>query len=167
MHAQMIRIRTAQPEDHKVILLINQQSWTASYGHIYTQAEMQALFNNMTHQRGSWVDHRIRHIKTLVAEIDQRIVGFIGIGFTILAGRGEVTTLYLHPDYQGQGIGKQLWQEGLKQLRENECSGVWVWVLEKADARHFYEAQGCTIRSTGIYHVGEHAETALGYWMAL
>jgi ribosomal protein S18 acetylase RimI-like enzyme len=82
-------------------------------------------------------------------------------------GCGEVTSFYVDPPYQGYGVGIALWDAGLKRLQEYDCQDVWVWVLEQAPARIFYEHRGCTEREEGTYRIGKHAEVALGYWRVI
>src|SRR5690606_33361264 len=42
----------------------------------------------------------------LVAKVDDRAVGYIGVW--LVAGEGHVTNVAVHPDYRGQGIGYRL-----------------------------------------------------------
>jgi ribosomal protein S18 acetylase RimI-like enzyme len=162
-----VTVRSAIAMDRGAIMTINKRAWEHAYAHIFTQDEIRGLFNNALRQRGSWVVHRDERLATLVAEIEQTVVGFIGIGTLLNDTAGEITTFYVHPDYQGMGVGTQLWQRALGILRDQGRPAAWVWVLARAHARHFYEAQGCRPRAQGTYSVGDHDETALGYWLAL
>ena len=42
----------------------------------------------------------------LVAQIDKKIVGYVGIWF--IAGEGHITNVAVHSDYRGQKIGDKL-----------------------------------------------------------
>lgn len=167
LELEKLRIRYALSTDRPAILRVNQAAWEAAYADIFTPEEMQSLFNNSVKQQGSWVMQRDERIATLVAELDAEIIGFIGIGSLVNDKAGEITTFYLLPEYQGLGIGKLLWQAALDLLREEKFPALWVWVLEKAAARQFYEARGCLAKSTGSYSIGQHSEKAIGYWLAL
>lgn len=158
-----IVIRHAEARDRRTILQVNRLAWQQAYTHIYTQQEIEALFENSIRQHGSWTLQRDQRIGTLVAEYGGEVIGFIGVGTLINDKAGEVTTFYIHPEFQGQGIGKSLWQYGLDMLRNEGCPSAWVWVLEKAPARKFYESVGCIPQAHGTYTVGNHREAAIGY----
>lgn len=156
-------IRHAEASDRRAILQVNRLAWQAAYTHIYTLQEIDALFENSIRQYGSWTLQRDQRLVTLVAEYHGQVIGFIGVGTLINDKSGEVTTFYIHPDYQNQGIGKSLWQYGLEVLANAGCPAAWVWVLEKAPARQFYRAMGCVEQAYGSYTVGTHREPAIGY----
>lgn len=167
MQIQTCSIRQALSTDRKQIMTINRKSWADAYRDIFTQSEMNGLFNGTLTQDGSWVSQRQERLPTLVAQVDQQVVGFIGMATLREKTVGEVTTFYILPDYQGQGIGQQLWDAALLSLRAADCKQFWVWVLQKAVARKFYEKQGGIFKAQGIYSIGQHEEIALGYYLKL
>ena len=80
----------------------------------------------------------------IVAEADGKIVGELKAwwGEDILAlGRSlDMSTLYVHRDYQGRGIGSALVRQAVTLSRQNGCNCVTVW--PDPDAVTFYEKQG-------------------------
>lgn len=168
MIAQQLTIREATSLDRSYILDVNRQTWEQCYTHIFDDDEMQGLFDNTLPQHGSWVYRRDAPLKTFVAEIDGKIIGFIGIASLLNPSLSEITTFYILPDYHGCGIGKQLWQSAIQYLRAERYSGVWVWTLERAtQALKFYQAQNCQALAFGIYSIGQHREQAVGFWLDL
>jgi GNAT superfamily N-acetyltransferase len=159
-------IRRSAPGDYMMMREVNRAAWQLAYAHIYRPDEIHALFNDEIAQYGSWVERRLDRIATLVAEADGRIIGFCGCAL-LHSGDGEIVTLYIHPDYQGGGVGTGLWNAGLDVLREAGCEQAWVWVLEKAQAVHFYENKGCILAEQGLYRVGDHEEMTHGYVLEL
>jgi len=145
---------------------VNRAAWEHAYQHIYTAEEIRGLFDNDVDQAGSWVNRRLERIATLIAEIDDQIVGFCGLAM-LKDGDGEIVTLYIHPDFQGKGIGSGLWNAGLDILKEAGCKRIWVWVLAKARAVQFYEEKGAVLTETGTYTVAEHTEKTHGYTISL
>jgi ribosomal protein S18 acetylase RimI-like enzyme len=75
-----------------------------------------------------------------VAEVDGAVVGYASLH------DGFLTNLYLHPSYQGQGIGAQL----LTEVRETTPDGFKLWVFQANHAAiRFYERHGAiTVRVT-------------------
>ncbi|MEM9954261.1 MAG: GNAT family N-acetyltransferase [Chloroflexota bacterium] len=162
-----LTIRDAIPIDRSDILHINRLAWEACYAHIFTPQEIRGLFRGIYRQQGSWVHQRGDYLKTFIAEIDEVIVGFIGTASLRHTNQAEITTFYLHPDYLRQGIGRQLWQSAMRYLGQDGYDGAWVWTLSRADACHFYLAQGCIESDRGTYRVGSHSEEVIGFWLAL
>ncbi len=88
-----------------------------------------------------------------VAVADARLVGFCHAGPSrdddALPATGEVTSIYLDPEYVGRGAGRALWNAALDQLRGAGCGRVSVWVLDTNQrGRSFYERMGLTADGT-------------------
>lgn len=59
---------------------------------------------------------------------------------------GEIYAIYLRAEYQGRGLGAELWQRAVDVLTADGFSETTVWVLDtNALARNFYEGRGCTL----------------------
>jgi ribosomal protein S18 acetylase RimI-like enzyme len=159
-------IRRSVPGDYMAMRAVNRAAWEQAYDHIFTPEEIHALFDNELKQETSWVDRRIERIATLVAEADDKIVGYCGCEL-LHNGDGEIATLYVLPEYQGHGIGSGLWSAGLGILREAGCRRLWVWVMARARAVEFYEDKGCGLTETGSYRIGNHEEVTHGYTLDL
>jgi len=81
-----------------------------------------------------------------VAEDDNRIVGFASAGparKTGLEFDGELYAIYADPEYYGQGIGKSMFEKCVDNLRHNNFSGFYCWVLaDNKRGREFYKRVG-------------------------
>lgn len=51
----------------------------------------------------------------LVAEIDKKIVGYVGIWF--IAGEGHITNVAVHSDFRGKKIGDELIKHLVKKMQ--------------------------------------------------
>ncbi|MGH7739586.1 MAG: GNAT family N-acetyltransferase [bacterium] len=83
-----------------------------------------------------------------VAEVEGRIVGFADGGKERSrpeSGEGELYAIYLLREFQGKGVGRELFRASLVQLNRSELSPVVVWVLEENPHRKFYESLGGTL----------------------
>ena len=84
---------------------------------------------------------------TLVAELDDRIIGFASIGPSrdddMGPDTGELWGLYLHPDHWGAGHGRTLHARAVTALSSTGATTATLWVLSgNQRARRFYEQQG-------------------------
>jgi GNAT superfamily N-acetyltransferase len=80
-----------------------------------------------------------------VVEVNKKIIGFADGGKERShpeKGIGELYAVYLLKDYQGQGLGRALFEASVKSLREAGMKSMVVWVLEQSPARRFYEVLG-------------------------
>jgi ribosomal protein S18 acetylase RimI-like enzyme len=94
--------------------------------------------------------------EVLVADVDNRIVGFIALE------ENHVNHLYIAPAYQGRGIGGRL----LALVKELRPGGLKLRTFQRnAAARRFYEARGfaATDFSDGSYNE-EHEPDILYSW---
>ncbi len=139
-------IRNAIPADAEAIARIHVDTWRSTYAGIIPDRVLVGM--SASSQQAQWA-RQLRGRRggefALVAQDSEH--GVIGFGS---AGRargdapyqGEVFTLYVHLDCQGQGIGQRLLSGLFEGLRERGMSSAVVWVLAMNPARFFYEAMG-------------------------
>jgi ribosomal protein S18 acetylase RimI-like enzyme len=86
-------------------------------------------------------DHILKEDKVFVVESDERPVAF-------MAMRDDfIDHLYVHPDYQNQGLGKLL----LDYARQLSPDHIWLYTLQiNMNAREFYERNGFTAEKFGM-----------------
>lgn len=86
-------------------------------------------------------------IRVWIAELDEKVVGFIAYEFHQQDKSGEVQLLTVHPDYQNDGIGTKLNDFALQKIKE---AGMSIAVVgtggdeSHAPARRSYEKAGYT-----------------------
>lgn len=142
----MVHIRLAVPDDADAIARIYVETWRSIYAgsipdHVLTRMshvrQASAWRHEIGGRSGRWV---------LAAELPGAgVVGFAGLGANRYGPTpydGEIQTLYVLDDFQGQGIGRRLMQAGFGHLKERRFQRAVVWVLSANPARFFYEAMG-------------------------
>ncbi len=162
-----VSIRPSHSEDERAARgELVRQTWEIAYREIFSRAEIRRVFEGSLRLAGDWTARRTAPGTTLVAEDQGRLVGVAGLGF-LEPGVGELAALYVLPGHQGKGIGLQLWEAALAELRAMGCATMEVWTLARAEARSFYEARGCLLMRQGVLRLGAHAESVLGYRLDL
>jgi GNAT superfamily N-acetyltransferase len=158
-------IRPARLGDAETIGHIYVQSWRAAYQDIFPSSYLDGL-------RPESVAHAIRRTlmdtQTLcmIAESEQGPAGYISAG----PERGddkvygaELYELYILPEVQRQGIGRQLLASMAQRLYQARYYTLMVWVLARNPNHRFYEkCGGIYLRSKSIVHAGQ-ALTADAY----
>lgn len=82
---------------------------------------------------------------TYVAEDQGAVIGHVNFDREIfsLQSHAEIYTLYVHPSYWKQGIGKRLFNIALEALQKKGSSGAKFWVIKQnKQAIDFYKSQG-------------------------
>jgi ribosomal protein S18 acetylase RimI-like enzyme len=103
-----------------------------------------------------------------VAEDDTgRIVGFASGGppMNNLTGyEGELHAIYVLPDAQGKGVGRQLVRAVAQTLRERGVTSMFLWVLkDNAPSRAFYESLGGHLLKEQQFELGGATLTEVSY----
>ena len=102
-----------------------------------------------------------------VAENESKeIIGFVNGGLereNNLEYTGEVYAIYVLPNYQKKGVGRNLWQTAIEKLNRMGINSLLVWVLADNSACQFYEAlKGVKIRTKQIRR-DDKTLTAIAY----
>ncbi|MEM7159124.1 MAG: GNAT family N-acetyltransferase [Myxococcota bacterium] len=153
-HAQ---IRPATRDDLLALAAIRRRSWQATYEGVVPDAVLRGM-NDQRTARTMVRGIRARTEALLVAESpDGTRLGYAWVGphrDGLPGHHGEIYELYLDPDTQGQGIGRQLLVAAIWALVERGLQPVVVWVLAANPARQFYEACGGEPIARGWVKVG-------------
>ena len=90
-----------------------------------------------------------------VAEVNGRPVGFVAcdanwVSFFENTEIGEIHEIFVHPDWQGRGIGSKLLERAIEyaRSRRRRLAGLWVGV-GNVKAKKFYEKFG--FREIGVW----------------
>lgn len=150
MRVDSIRIRPAVLPDAAPIAQVHVETWRSAYAGIVPDAYLVGM--TVPGQTRAWQ----RHItargwagSVLVADVpeagEHSVVGFGSCG--TLRGesvpyKAEIYTLYVSPDWQGQGIGRALLGGLFEALLRSDLTSVFLWVLSDNPSRFFYEAMG-------------------------
>lgn len=146
-----IIIRPIKPDDAEQYVRLHNLVWRDAYNHIFPKQvfdEREERTQDKINQFASWIESNTQQIN-YAAEIDGVMVGFMNA--TILSnyehfknlGFAELMGLYIHPDYQGQGIGGRFKQIFIDWAKENGAKKFVIGVLkDNLKARKVYEKWG-------------------------
>jgi ribosomal protein S18 acetylase RimI-like enzyme len=134
-------------------------AWRGAYAGLLPDKVLLGMsYDRQTAHWGWVIKHRAESQPVLVAtEIGHGVVGFVSFGGSRMGDRplggpcaespgepkvGEIFTLYVHPAFQEQGIGRQLLGAAFGALRDRNFGRALLWVLRNNQARFFYERMG-------------------------
>lgn len=141
-----MKIRKAKIKDAKYIAKVNIDVWNTTYRGIMPDEDL----DNLSHEKRE--EFCIELIKDkensflYVAEDDKkRIIGFVSGG----RERGndnnfdsEIYAIYVLKEFQGKSVGRLLFKEAVKKLKDSSFKSLKIWVLKDNPYRRFYEKLG-------------------------
>ena len=146
----MVRIRPAIVDDALAIATVQVKAWRATYPGILPDEIIDGL--TVESRCRAWDRALRRETRWVpwvsVAEIDQEIVGFASGGMirhSLQHFDAELYAIYLLPDAQGRGVGRQLVGEISRTLVTQRFRAMIVQVLARNPACQFYERLGASL----------------------
>lgn len=138
-------VRQARLEDAQAIAKIEIETWRATYAGMLPDR----VLLNMSERRQtpSWASF-LRHRPEDVWVAEHPGLGVVGFGNcgtqrdSAVDYSGEVYTLYVLPDLQNRGLGRDLLRALFTRLEEGGHRSALVWVVRGNPARYFYERLG-------------------------
>lgn len=152
-----MKIREAKLTDATGITKVHVDSWRTTYKNIISNGFLQKL--SYEQRTNSWIQNLSNQSNyVFVAENNEdEIVGFAVCGKRLcnqIVHSGDLTSIYILDEYQGQGIGKQLMHQLFLQCKKLDFNRVFVEVLEDNKTRFFYEYYGAKLRKTEKIKIG-------------
>jgi ribosomal protein S18 acetylase RimI-like enzyme len=165
-----VDIREAGIHDVDGIAEVHLMSWRTTYQGIISNSYLSNLTLEGRKKNWLWTFNNLNQDEAvLVAETREgRIVGFSGSGKnrnSEYPHGGEVYAIYLLEEFQGQGIGRNLFQASVNSLIQKGYESMMLWVLESNPSLGFYQRMGGRVMGRkGISIGGEkHIELAVGW----
>lgn len=143
-----MQIRQATSNDAKGIATVHVDSWRTTYKGIIPDA----FLNNLSYEQRTelWKSNTNdeRNYVVVAEKEDGQIIGFATAGTreeNTEENSTDLTSIYLLEEYQGKGIGRQLFTELFRHFTQRGYKKVFVEVLEENKTRYFYEKYGATL----------------------
>jgi GNAT superfamily N-acetyltransferase len=152
----MTTIRPAIERDAAAIAKVYVDAWRSAYAAILPHRGLLGMSYEGQARQWSWIVRDTAQSVIVASEGDEGVVGFAGFGPARLRDRpavgrfagedaarvAEVYTLYVLPDFQERGIGRQLLAAAFSALVEKRYTCGLLWALRGNHARYFYERVG-------------------------
>src|SRR5665648_120925 len=157
MSVDVAHIRPARPKDAPALASAYEDAWRGAYQGIIPHLSLE----RMIARRGlRWWEHSLRkRAPLLVLDFGGAAAGYVTFGRCRLGRepfQGEIFELYLHPTYQGLGLGEKLFDGARARLGEMRLKGLLVWTLADNEAAcSFYLRLGGKPMAEGAESFGE------------
>lgn len=135
-----IEITKAGPEDAESIVSVHVKTWKVSYQGLI--ADEVIARKQVTLERIAQMRRPIVQGLVWVAKVNGQLVGFAGLSEKSQIPEAEIAVFYVLPEFQGQGIGANLFAAVCAELKNQNFCRVIVWTMEKAPSLKFYQKLG-------------------------
>jgi diamine N-acetyltransferase len=154
----MITIRLANTDDLKTVERLAREIWPGTYGEILSREQLDYMLD-LIYNNAALSDQLLNQQHTfLMVEQDGEPVAFAAYS-TVEPGISKLHKIYVHQKTQGQGIGKQLIDYIVSQLRTQNIHTLRLNVNRQNKARFFYEKLGFEVVKEEDIDIGK------GYFM--
>ena len=155
----MLSIKLANKTDINLIRELALVAFPATYREILTREQIEYMLDWMYSE------------KSLSEQFDKGHIYHIAFfnetpcGYTSVEQQGQelwhLQKIYLLPDFQGKGIGKQLFENAIAYIKKisPQARKIELNVNRHNNAKKFYEKMGMTIATSGDFPIGN------GYYM--
>ncbi|MDV2581808.1 GNAT family N-acetyltransferase [Alkalibacillus haloalkaliphilus] len=144
-----MKIREANISDASGIGKVHVDSWRTTYKGIVPDD----FLNNLTYEKREklWINNISAQDQYIIVAEDEsgQIVGFASGGkrvTNVQENAGDLTSIYILEEFQGQGVGTKLMKDMFAYFREVGYNTIFVEVLKSNETKFFYEAFGA------VYH---------------
>lgn len=142
----MISITIATANDFNTIEKIARQTWPEAYGTFLSAAQLNYMLDAFYSEETLLKNLTEKNHHFLLYKEDGETLGFASYEHYYKDERvTRIHKLYLLPDTQGKGIGKQLIDEVVKLARENQMERLTLNVNRYNKAQYFYLKYGFEI----------------------
>lgn len=139
-------IREALPDDAGAVANVHVTTWQHAYAGIFPQEKLAELDQNLVRSEERWranLSNKENYPAFFIAEtVGGEVVGFAGAGEQAneqYPYDAELYLIYILPDYQRLGIGRQLFKAVAEKLGSAGFTSLMLWVLKQNEqSRAFY-----------------------------
>ena len=148
-------IRKIRREDVPSLNHVVTVAWNETYKGIVPDEVLEELKSNEEERIEKGLSRFSDDETTIVLEIDNEVVGFSHYAEAnqdIFPDHGEIRALYIISKYKGQGFGRKLVEESIKELKKMGFNKMIISCLrDNLPANEFYEHIGGKYIQDGIY----------------
>lgn len=151
-----LQIRKGIKEDAKGVVEVNTYTWLTTYKGLMPDEVLDKRLKTMNERISKVEKSIIENDNLYVATDNNKVIGIMTYGVSRnkeYLKSGEIYSIYVLDEYQGYGIGKQLFMTGIKELLNEGYNSMIANVLKGNKTIHFYEKYDSNIvdKKTDIF----------------
>ena len=148
-------IRKVKNSDCKFIAHVITVAWNETYKGIVSDEILNNLYLNEEERTNNMINRfDENNIHQFVLEINNEVVGYMNVGLSDdneYDNCGEIHAIYIISKYKGNGFGKEMVKEGIKELKRMNCNKMLIGCLVGNPTNSFYEHIGGVFIKTRVF----------------
>ena len=155
--------RIAGPDDAAAVAAIGRQSFTETFGHLYTPENLAAFLTN--HNEENWrLELSDPRFVVRLGEADGRLAAYAKLGppslpFEVRGPTIELRQFYVLEPWHGSGAAREMMEWVLAEARRRGAEEIYLSVfIDNHRARRFYDRYGFEPVGRYDFMVGNHAD---------
>lgn len=156
-------LRPATVADAAAIAALARQTFTDTFGHLYSPENLAAFLS--IHTTENWAGEIVDPAFAVrLAEAEGRPIAYMKLGppslpFTPPVGAIELRQIYVLPAYHGGGLARLMMGEAIAEARGRGCTALYLSVFtDNPRARAFYTREGFVEVGPYTFMVGDHED---------
>lgn len=168
MTSLKIQIKEINIAYDEKLLAFSKENFEHTYAHLNTPENMKLYLESEFTEEAFAQELANPDCAFYTAMDGDQLVGYYKLNFNEAQSEpdypnsAELARIYVHPDYKGQHIGKQMIRHALQEAKNRQTDYLWLGVWEKnMAARSFYAQLGFEPIGDHVFYLGNDAQRDL------
>lgn len=145
----------AKTSDISIVIELTKKIWPVAYGEILSNAQLNYMIDKFYNETALIELMQKGHVFYLAQSDNGKFVGFVSYEINCEPNKTKIHKIYVLPETQGTGLGKQFFELVKQKAKENHQKAVFLNVNKFNNAIHFYTKLGFTKVKDEVIDIGE------------
>lgn len=150
---QIIKVTTK--DQLQVVADLAKKIWPEAYATILSKEQLHYMLDRFYNLKALQKQLESGQVFYLAQNENQEFVGFVSYEINCKPNKTKIHKIYVLPETQGTGIGKQLFDLVKTKARENQQTAIFLNVNKYNNAQNFYQKLGFTITKEEVIDIGK------------
>lgn len=149
---QIIKVTTK--DQLQVVADLAKKIWPVTYATILSKEQLHYMLDRFYNLKALQKQLENGQVFYLAQNENQEFVGFVSYEINCESNKTKIHKIYVLPETQGTGIGKQLLDLVKTKAQENQQTAIFLNVNKYNNAQNFYQKLGFTITKEEVIDIG-------------
>lgn len=149
---QIIKVTTK--DQLQVVADLAKKIWPVTYATILSKEQLHYMLDRFYNLEALQKQLESGQVFYLAQNENQEFVGFVSYEINCKPNKTKIHKIYVLPETQGTGIGKQLFDLVKTKAQENQQTAIFLNVNKYNNAQKFYQKLGFAITKEEVIDIG-------------